>query len=88
MYNVLKINPMKQFINFPCTTCKKNTVHDVLSKDEKNGNSILRISCRHCDASPFTIQYPKEIIDANLENNLNGNHHLTTHLDTPPLQEN
>ncbi len=79
---------MRQFIQFPCTQCRKTTNHDVLSKDEKNGNAIFRISCRHCDTDPFTITYPKEIMEANLQNEKNGTHHLTHNLDLPPLQEN
>ncbi len=79
---------MKQFIPFQCLQCKKITNHDVLDKKDDGKDSTLRISCRHCDTPPFTISYPKEIIEANLQENKNGNHYLVSNIDIEPPNDN
>lgn len=60
---------MKDVIRFPCVRCNCTRSHDVLSQQTIGEKIRARISCRHCKADPFTIEYPSEIMQANIETN-------------------
>lgn len=60
---------MQHSIPWNCTACRRVTRHDILKRIDGTVNIILRISCSKCETLSFQIEYPKEIIEANIFEN-------------------
>jgi len=58
---------MAQFIEFNCTQCRKITRHDILKRTNGTDTILLRISCTKCAMPSFQINFPKEIVEANIQ---------------------